>query len=79
MSWQIINEKYIHWIIMVQEFDLKFATRMSKRGLDLGELIFEFPTDAPDPLINDGLWDEHLFTITLDDPEYDDIITYLRT
>ena len=75
----ILSGKCARWVVILQEFDLKFVTPKSKKGLVLTELISELPTDTQDPPINDALLDEHLFAITTDDPWYSDIITYLRT
>ena len=79
LSRWIINWKYDHWIIILQDFDLEFVTPKSKKFLSLSELIYEFPTGTGDPLINDDLLNENLFSITSDDPWYGDILTYLRT
>lgn len=32
LSRWIINQKYIHWIIILQEFDIEFVTPKSKKG-----------------------------------------------
>jgi len=79
LSQQIINGKYAHWIVILKEFYLKFVMPKSNKGLTLTELIYELPTGARDPLVNDELPDEHLFFITSDNPWYGDILTYMRT
>ena len=79
LSRQFINGKYARWIVILQEFDLEFVKPKSKKALALTELISELPTRACDPLVNDELPNEYLFVITMDDPWYRDILTYLRT
>ena len=79
LSHRILNGKYACWFVILQEFDLEFVTPKSKKGLVLAELISDFPTWTQDTPINDALPDEHLFSITTDDPWYGDILTYLQT
>lgn len=64
LSQSIINRKYDRWIIIHQEFYFEYVTPKSKKGLTLIEFISDFPTGAPDPLVNDDHLDKHLFTIT---------------
>jgi len=73
----IINDKYAHWIVILQEFNLKFVTPKIKKGLAFAELIYEFCTGAPHLPVNDDLLGDHLFTITIEDSWYGDILTYL--
>ena len=72
-------EKIVRWIIILQEYDLKFSNPKSKKYLDLAQLISYIPTSISDSLINYDLPDEHLFTISLYDPWYGDIIVCLQT
>lgn len=62
---------------MLQEFNIEFDTPKTRKGLALAELISKFPTSMPNPPVNDDFPDEHLFTITTDDPWYGDILRYL--
>ena len=39
LSRRILNGKYAHWFVILQEFDLEFVTPKSKKGLALAELI----------------------------------------
>lgn len=78
LSRRIINRNYAHYINIIQEFDLVFFTPKSNKGLYLAKFIFEFPTSAPDLPVNDELLDEHLFSITSDDPWYGNILTYFQ-
>lgn len=79
LSRQIINWKYTHWIVILQEFDLEFFTPKSKKGLALTELISKLPTGTQYPLVSDDFPDEFFFSITTGDPWYGDILTYLQT
>lgn len=79
LTQQIISGNYTRWIVILQEFNIEFITPKSNKGSALVELISDFPIGVPGPPVNDDLRDEHLFTITSDDPWYGDILTYLRT
>jgi hypothetical protein len=79
LSRRQINGKFSRWIIILQEYDLKFSTPKSKKSLILAELITTFPSDTTSAPVNTDFPDEHLFYITSDDPWYDDLLVYLRT
>ena len=74
-----VNEKFARWIIILQEYNLKFSTPKSKKALVLAELVTALPSDTPSAPVNTDFPDEHLFYITSDDPWYGDLLIYLRT
>ena len=48
----MIEGKYNKWIVILQEFDLKFVSTKSKKYLIFAELISDFPSEAEEfPLI----------------------------
>jgi hypothetical protein len=77
LSRRQINGKFSRWIIILQEYDLKFSTPKRKKSLILAELITTFPSDTTSSPINTDFPDEHLFYIPSDDPWYDDLLVYL--
>jgi hypothetical protein len=79
LSRRQINGKFSRWIVILQEYDLKFSTPKSKKSLILTEFITTFPSDTTSTPINTDFPDEHLFYIPSDDPWYDDLLVYLRT
>jgi hypothetical protein len=76
---QVLGGKYSKWIVILQEFDLKFAKSKSKKSLVFAELICDFPHVDEDTEPRDSLPDESLFLIIIFDPWYGDIILYLQT
>jgi hypothetical protein len=76
---QQINGKFARWIVILQEYDLKFSTPKRKKSLFLTELLTTFPSDTTSVPVNIDFPDEHLFYITSDDPCYGDLLVYLRT
>jgi hypothetical protein len=42
---RIIGGKYNKWIVVLQEFDLDFASAKSKKSLVFVELMSEFPVE----------------------------------
>jgi hypothetical protein len=79
LSRRKINGKFSQWIIILQEYDLKFSTPKRKKSLILTELVTAFPSNTTSFPINTDFPDEHLFYITSDDPWNDDLHVYLRT
>jgi hypothetical protein len=79
LSRRQVNDKFTRWIVILQEYDLKFSTPKSKKALVLTELITTLPSDTTSTPINTDFPDEHLFYITSDDPWYGDLLVYLRT
>jgi hypothetical protein len=77
LSRRQINGKFSRWIIILQEYDLKFSTPKSNKSLVLSELVTAFPSDTTSTPVNIGFPDEHLFYITSDDPWYSDLLVYL--
>lgn len=72
----MIRGKYNWWIVILQEFDLKFLSAKSKKSLVFAELISELPCEE-DIVYEENFLDEHLFLISSQDPWYRDIIIYL--
>jgi hypothetical protein len=79
LSRRQINGKFAQWIVILQEYDLKFSTPKRKKSLILAELVMAFPSDTTSAPVNTNFPDEHLFYITSDDPWYNDLLVYLRT
>ena len=76
---RIIGGKYNKWIVILQEFDLDFASTKSKKSLVFAELIFKFPRLDEDVIHVDSFANEHIFLVSLFDPWYGDIVLYLQT
>ena len=76
---RIIGGKYNKWILILQEFDLDFASVKSKKSLVFAELIFDFPRLDEDVIHVDLFVDEHIFLVSSSDPWYGDIVLYLQT
>lgn len=51
----------------------------SKKALALADLISDLSSGFVEPPLNENFPDEHLFTITSDDPWYGDMLVYLGT
>jgi hypothetical protein len=79
LSRRQVNDKFSQWIIILQEYDLKFSTPKSKKALVLDELVTTLPSDTTNTPINTKFSDEHIFYITSDDPWYGDLLVYLGT
>ena len=74
---RMIGGKYNKWIVILQEFDLKFVLTKSKKSLIFVELISDFPNLDEEEVHEDSLINEHIFLISTMDPWYGDIIFYL--
>ena len=70
---------YNNWIVILQEFDLKFVSEKSKKSLIFVKLISDFPSLDEVKVHEDSFVDEHIFLISTMDPWYGDIIIYLQT
>jgi hypothetical protein len=79
LSRQLLGGKYSKWIVILQEFDLEFATAKSKKSLVFAELICSLPSSSSPSHTEDQIPDETLFLISTLDPWYGDIIIYLQT
>ena len=79
LSRQLLGGKYSKWIVILQEFDLEFATAKSKKSLVFAELICSLPSFSSPSHTEDHIPDETLFLISTLDPWYGDIIIYLQT
>ena len=75
----MIGGKYNKWIVILQEFDLKFVLANSKKSLIFVKLISDFLSEAEELVCEDTFVDEHVFLISTLDPWYGDIIIYLQT
>ena len=75
----MIGGKYNKWIVILQEFDLKFVSVKSKKSLIFAELILDFPNLEEEEVYEDSFVDENIFLISTVDPWYGDIIMYLQT
>jgi hypothetical protein len=76
---QVIGGKYLKWIAIFQEFDLKFVKSKAKKLLVFAELICNLPHTDDNTNPNDSLPDESLFLISTSNPWYGDILLYLQT
>jgi hypothetical protein len=65
---RIIEGKYNKWIVILQEFDLDFASAKSKKSLVFTELISDFPRLDEDVIHVDLFADEHIFLVSLSNP-----------
>ena len=74
---RMIRGKYNKWIVILQEFDLKFVSAKSKKSLIFAKLIFYFRSVEDEEVYEDTFVDEHIFLISTLDPWYGDIIMYL--
>ena len=76
----MIGGKYNKWIVILQEFDLKFISVKLNKSLIFTELISDFPNLGEKEVYEDSFVDEHIFLISTVDPWYGDIIiVYLQT
>ena len=71
--------KYNKWIVILQEFDLKFVLAKSKKLLIFAELISDFLSEEEEEACEDMFVNEHIFLISTLDPWYEYIIIYLQT
>jgi hypothetical protein len=74
----IIGGKYNKWIVILQEFDLDFASVKSKKSLVFVELISEFLLLDEDFIHVDSFADEQFFLVLSSDPWYGDIFLYIQ-
>ena len=74
----MIGGKYSKWIVILQEFNLKFVSAKLKKSLIFAELILDFPSEAEEFVCEDTFVNEHIFLILTLDPWYGDIIIYLQ-
>jgi hypothetical protein len=64
----IIGGKYNKWIVILQEFDLNFASAKSKKSLVFAELISDFPRFNEYVIHVDLFADEYIFLVSSSDP-----------
>jgi hypothetical protein len=75
----IRGRKYNKWIVILQEFDLNFASVKSKKSLVFVELISKFPRLDENVIHVDSFEYEHIFLLSSSDPWYGYIVVYLQT
>jgi len=78
LSRRVIGGKHNRWIVLLQEFDLKFLSAKFKKSTVFSELISE-PPYGEDTIYEESFPDEHLFLIASVNLWYGDIIFYLKT
>ena len=76
---QVLGGKYSKWIVILQEFDLKFTKAKAKKSLVFTELICALPHADENIEPRDSLPYESLFLIITSNPWYGDILLYLQT
>lgn len=79
LTWKVLGGKYSHWIVILQEFDTDFAKSKSKKSLVFVELISELPQTNQEEEHIVSFPDETIFLISMYDPWYGDILSYLQT
>jgi hypothetical protein len=65
---RIIQRKYNRWIVILQEFDLDFASGKSKKSVVFANLISDFPRLDEDVIHVDLFADEHVFLVSSSNP-----------
>jgi len=65
--------------MVLQEFNLDFASAKSKKSLVFDELMSEFPVENEEGEAVDSFFDEHIFLISSYEPWYKYILIYLQT
>jgi hypothetical protein len=75
----IIGGKYNKWIVILQEFNLNFASTKSKKSLVFAKLISDFPQVDEDVIHVDSFADEHIFLVSSSNLWYGDIVLYIQT
>jgi hypothetical protein len=68
LSRRQFNEIFSRWIIILQEYELKFSTPKSKKALVLVKLVMALHSHTTSAPVNTDFPNEHLFYIILDDP-----------
>ena len=74
---QVLGDKYSHWIVILQQFDLEFAKATSKKSLVFAELMCDLPCATMESEPSDPFLDELLFLISTTDPWYGYLLIYL--
>ena len=75
----MIGGKYNKWIFILQEFNLEFVSKKSKKSLIFAELISYFPSEDEELVCEDTFINEPILLISTLDPWYGDNIIYLQT
>ena len=55
---RMIRGKYNKWIVILEEFDLKFVSAKLKKSLFFAELIYDFPREEEEEVYEDTFVDE---------------------
>ena len=74
----MIGGKYNKWIVVLQEFDLKFVSVNSNKSLVFAQIISDFPNLDEEEVHEDSLVDEHIFLISTANLWYGDIIVIYK-
>jgi hypothetical protein len=75
---QVLGNKYSKWIVILQEFDLKFEKSKSKKSLVFYRLSCDLPLTATESVAEDSIPGESFFLIISSYPWYGYIIIYLQ-
>ena len=75
----VIGGKISRWVVILQEFDLDFISKKSKKSLVFAELILELPVELGDVFPKESPIRGDMFFIASSDPWYGDILVYLHT
>ena len=75
----MLEGKYSHWIVILQEFDLDFAKATSKKSLVFAKLMCDLPCAAMESEPSYSFPDEFFFLISTTDPWYGYFLIYLQT
>lgn len=76
---QFLGGEILQMDVILKKNDLEFERYKSKKSLVFVELLCDFPNTDTEIVVQDSLADESLFLISMSDPWYADIITYLQT
>ena len=77
LTHQVLGGKYSHWIVILEEFHLKFSNATSKGSLVFTELMCDLPCAMMETDPKYSFSDEFLFLISKIDPWYGYLIIYL--
>ena len=75
---QVIGAKYSKWIVILQQFELVFATTKPNKSLVFAKLCRTFTIFDPKERAHNALTDESIYLIDSIDPWYGDILVYLE-
>ena len=79
LTCRVLGGKYSWWIVILQDFDTKFAKATSKKSLVFAKLMCDLPCASMKSEPIDSFPDEFMFLISTTDPWYGDLFIYLQT